>query len=604
MTESEIDILNQKAWETRYENHEKAMKYATEALKSATKSNYEKGIHFALLYKSIVEILMSKLENVLDNLLITFEYFEETNEKPGLVRSLYGLANLYKIFGDYNKALEYCTEGEKIALVVCPEELGEIYNEKGSVYIGLCDFEHAVEALEKSFENRHENDHKGRASTLNRLGWANVERASIEQNEKQKSSYFSLALNYYRQAIDLRKEINDVQGIPFSYFGLGNLYEVKGEYDKAEKTYLICQDFNNKNSKDTFCALKCDLALGKIDLINKKDTAYDYLIKSKKIADSMSSRYFQCEINKSLSEYYEDKKDYKKAYDHYKVYSRLRREILNTENQNKIKYQQIKIISEKNHELENKNRIIEESVKAAQYIQSAALPQEDELNDLVSDYFILFKPRDIVSGDFYWFKRFGNKIYLAASDCTGHGIPGAFTSMLGMAFLNEIIQDDIKSPNIILNELRSKIKNTLKQTGKEKELKDGMDLALCLLDFNRNTLEYAGAFNPLFLIRNKELIEYKADRMPIAIYPKETEFTNNVIELHKGDTFYIFSDGFPDQLRSEELKKYSTKKFKDFLVSIADMTMNKQKQALEKEHDEWRRNQWQTDDILIVGIRI
>ncbi len=604
MVNENIDELNHKAWNLRYENHEQALKIASEALERAEKKSYQKGKIYALLNKSIIEILLSKLDSVLNNLFDVKSYFENVNDKLGLTRSLYALADLYKVFGDYEKAMNYCSASEKLALADCQDELGEIYNIKGSIYIGLCDFEHAVEAFEKSLENRKENDLKGRASTLNRLGWANVERASISTNKNEKSGLFALALKHYREAIDLRKKVSDITGLPFSYFGLANLYEKKGDFKKAEETYLVCKDFNEKNSKDKFCDLKCNLALGKVILIQNKEGALDFLTKAKIIADSISTKYFQCEINKFFSEYYEKENNYELAHKYFKAYNKLKSEIINTENQNKAKYQQIKIISEKNSELEKKNKLIEESVKAAYSIQSAILPIEEEMKKVFSDFFILFKPRDIVSGDFYWFKQFNNKAIIAAADCTGHGIPGAFMCMLGAAFLNEIIQEDNLSPNKILNALRTKIKTSLKQTGKTGEEKGGMDMALCLIDVESGKVEYSGAYNPLIRIRNKELVEIKADRMPVAIYPREDDFKNNMIKVKKGDRLYIFSDGYHDQLGGERIKKYSGKKFKELLLEISEKTMKVQKELLEKEHLEWKRNQDQTDDILVIGMEI
>ena len=201
-------------------------------------------------------------------------------------------------------------------------------------------------------------------------------------------------------------------------------------------------------------------------------------------------------------------------------------------------------IEHQRDEISAKNKSITDSIEYASRIQTAILPSQEYAQEILPEHFILFRPRDIVSGDFYWITQKDNLLVVIAADCTGHGVPGAFMSMLGVSFLNEIVnRHEIRSANIILNNLRSDIKKTLGQEGKEGEAKDGMDIALCIVDTENMKMQFAGAYNPLYLFRNNELIETKADRMPIGIYIKEKDsFTNHEIDLQKDDVFYIFSD--------------------------------------------------------------
>ena len=246
------------------------------------------------------------------------------------------------------------------------------------------------------------------------------------------------------------------------------------------------------------------------------------------------------------------------------------------------------------------------SIMYAQRIQNAVLPPESIIEDNISDHFIFFKPRDIVSGDFYWMKQINGLTIITAADCTGHGVPGAFMSMLGMTLLNEIVRKkDITQANHVLDELRNEIKNSLRQTGKEGEAKDGMDLALCVIDHKSKTMQYAGAYNPLYLYRNNELMEIKADRMPIGIYVKDTnEFTNHEIKLKKGDTFYLFSDGYVDQFGGEKGMKFKTRAFKQLLLEIHQKPMQDQKETLENTFTRWKGKHEQIDDVLIIGIKM
>lgn len=257
-------------------------------------------------------------------------------------------------------------------------------------------------------------------------------------------------------------------------------------------------------------------------------------------------------------------------------------------------------------EIADKNRSITDSIEYASRIQKAILPSNEFAEEILPEHFILFRPRDIVSGDFYWMTKKDNLIVIIAADCTGHGVPGAFMSMLGVSFLNEIVnKHEVTLASVILNNLRKDIKKTLGQEGKEGEAKDGMDIALCIIDLEKMKMQYAGAYNPLYLFRNNELMEVKADRMPIGIWVKEKEsFTNNVIDLQKGDVFYIFSDGYQDQFGGEDGQKFKTKNYKKFLLEIHQKPMKEQREILDKRIDEWRGKWEQIDDIIIVGVRV
>ena len=210
-------------------------------------------------------------------------------------------------------------------------------------------------------------------------------------------------------------------------------------------------------------------------------------------------------------------------------------------------------ISEQKDEIERQQKELSESMEYDRSIQSALLPDMRHFTKAFPDSFVLFKPRDIVSGDFYWFSRKGNHVAIAAADCTGHGVPGAFVSILGMSFLNEIVSKCIPNANTILNRLRENVMKALHQTGDIGEHKDGMDIALCVIDLDEMEMQFAGAFNPLYLIRRGELIETRGDKMPIGINAVvEKSFAMHSFKLEKNDMIYIFSDGYPDQVLPSE----------------------------------------------------
>ncbi|MCK5170796.1 MAG: SpoIIE family protein phosphatase, partial [Bacteroidales bacterium] len=236
---------------------------------------------------------------------------------------------------------------------------------------------------------------------------------------------------------------------------------------------------------------------------------------------------------------------------------------------------------------------------------TAVLPPEVPFDDT----FIFFRPKDIVSGDFYWIETIDNKEMIAAVDCTGHGVPGAFLSLLGHGMLTKIVREyGILEPAKILDQLDIEIINALHQKDVEGDLvvNDGMDLALICYNKDTQILEYAGGYNPLIMIRNGELEEIKADRFPIGMSSahEAKKFTNQEIKVEKGDAFYIFSDGYADQFGGEDNKKFKTGKLKNLLVSIQNKSMEEQKTILNQTLEEWRGEYEQIDDILLIGVRI
>ncbi len=263
-------------------------------------------------------------------------------------------------------------------------------------------------------------------------------------------------------------------------------------------------------------------------------------------------------------------------------------------------------VKERTAELEAQKEEITSSIEYAGKIQAALLPSEDQFRKWFSDYLLIYKPRNIVSGDFYWIAEDENNIYFTVADCTGHGVPGAFMSALGISMLNEIITNNkgLQS-NTLLNILRNKIIDSLHQTGKMGEATDGMDISFCILDRKKKKLQYSGAYNSLIIISDGVLREYKADKMPIGIYiGTESPFTNQIIDVKQGDIVYLFSDGITDQFGGPEGKKYKKSVFRKLLTTIHNLPLKDQKELIEKEYLTWKGNLEQVDDITVLGIKI
>ena len=252
------------------------------------------------------------------------------------------------------------------------------------------------------------------------------------------------------------------------------------------------------------------------------------------------------------------------------------------------------------------NEEIKSSINYASRIQGALLTPVETINEIFNDYFILFLPRDIVSGDFYWLTQVGNRKICVIADCTGHGVPGGFMSMLGIGFLTQIVaKDQNLTASQILDQLRDMIIGTLHQTGKVGESKDGMDLALYVVDTDTGNLEFAGANNPLVMIRDNEIIQVKGDKMPIGIHMRcDTPFTNNVMEYKKGDVLYTFSDGYPDQFGGPDQRKFMIKNLKDLLLEIHQKPMEEQREILHQRLNDWQGDTPRIDDVVLMGLRL
>ena len=267
---------------------------------------------------------------------------------------------------------------------------------------------------------------------------------------------------------------------------------------------------------------------------------------------------------------------------------------------------QKKIVEEKSNMVLEKNKEILDSIHYAKHIQYAMLTSDSYLKKILPEHFVLYKPKDIVSGDFYWCAKHLDKIFLAVADCTGHGVPGAFMSLLGISFLNEIvIEKNISSPEKILNQLREEIINALNPEDAAEESMDGMDMVLCSYDFENMQLDFAAANNSLYLVRGGQLLEFKSDKFPVGKFQDEqTSFTLQTVTLQKNDCIYTFTDGFADQFGGPMGKKYKYKQFKEQLLKNHFQPFENQKKLTDLEIENWKGNLDQVDDILIIGLKI
>jgi serine phosphatase RsbU (regulator of sigma subunit) len=282
------------------------------------------------------------------------------------------------------------------------------------------------------------------------------------------------------------------------------------------------------------------------------------------------------------------------------VSDHIARAIANVRAEEKIRKQHLLVLEQQ--------KAITDSIRYARRIQRAVLPSPAYLDHILPDYFTIYKPKDIISGDFYWVRQINKFIIIIVADATGHGVPGALMSMLGVTLLNEQFRTfGIRPPGVILGHLRSKVKEILAQEGSVNDQKDGMDMAIAIIDKEKKELQFAGADRPLFLIRKKENYELsvlKGDMQPIGVHWEETPFTDHLIKIRKKDTLYLFTDGFTDQYGGEKRKKFKTRNFKKLLLSVQGESMENQKKLIEKAFEKWRGSHEQIDDVCVFGARL
>jgi len=603
-----IDSLNKDARSLRYIDLNASMENAEKALNLAKHLQYLKGQAYANLNLAAGHFLCSENQDALELGRKAMEYFNTHTLEPGYVDTLTYIGNIYESFGDYETALEHCQKAYRVAKDNdYTVGLGEVQSVLGLIYSRLSDHDRALKAFEDGLRIREEQgDQLAMASSLNRI-------ARTYTLKKQ----YKEALTFYNKSLRIREELNQIEAIAWTYLGLASTYEDMGSLDEARGFYQkILGDTEGR--LDNRCKLQAMLGMGRtLYKMNQGKEALDFFEGSQKMAEKLEANPLLVEAHYALADYFESNGDFEKALIHYKNYRRIHEDVLNDDTRNRLKNQQITFAVEKsekekeifqlrNVELKSAYNEITESIDYASRIQVAMLPQNETLVTLFPEHFVLFLPKNIVSGDFYWSAKIGLKIVFAVADCTGHGVPGALMSMLGISFMNEIVVERRHTnPGEILDILRREVIRALRQTGSEDEQHDGIDMALCSYDTKSRILEYAGAFNPLYLIRNGSMEVYKADRMPVCYYHGiEDPFKTISVQLEKGDQLYLFSDGYVDQFGGSDRKKFKSRAFQELLVQYHQEKMEKQKELLHNQFLKWKGDVDQYDDVVLVGIRI
>jgi tetratricopeptide (TPR) repeat protein len=570
---------------------------------------------------------------------------EDLGNKNGIANHLGNIGLVYWNQGDFKKALSYYFKALKLDEEINDKKgiavnLGNI----GIVYVEQKNYPEALDYYLKALKIDEElGNRNGIARHLGNIGLVYKDQAyamDLKQpnSGKVSDSLFIKALDYYLKALKMDEELENKKEIAGITDNMGELYIEMGSKSslsplKKAESYLKAEKYLQKS-------LSISQEIGALNIISlsnlnlsvlyaqtgKDKQALEHYKQAMIIKDTLFNKDKEKEITRKEMNFEFEKKEANTKAQQEKKYAVARaeskkqkivmlfiagglllvlvfsgfvfRSLRFTRKQNIIIEDQKKIVEEKNKD-------IIDSINYAKRIQNALFREEEHVSAHLPEHFILFKPKDIVSGDFYWGLEKQNQFYIAAVDCTGHGVPGAFMSMLGVAFLNEITaKSQLLSPAEILEQLRDKIVKELRQSGKQQETRDGMDISLMRLNLETKELQWAGANNSIYIIKNKELSEIKPNKQPIGYHSEMQPFTNHRMQLESGVVFYLFTDGYADQFGGEKGKKFKYSKLKELLISMADKPMFEQKKILNTNFESWKGTLDQVDDVCVIGIRV
>jgi len=664
---NKVKTLNQLALQYFSFDPAKATEINNGAMKLATVLNDKKGL-------SNIYFVFGNIQNVKGSPDSMIYYHEKALElrrqihwKKGIASSTGNIGQGYLLKGDLQNALKYFLESAKLGEEIKDSSVcAGAYNNLGLVYKGTSDFGKALEYFNKAFVIKKKKlnpnnplDIKSLANTIMNIG---IVYDLTHQD--------LMAKRYYEDALRKFTEIDFLPGQALCYNNLGAAYYDLKDYESALKSNLKSLEIKESlGDKVGIASSYINIGADYFAMKNVKKSK-EFHFKALELINELDLKEEAVIVLEAISKDFEAEGDLKNALLYYKKFEANKDTLLNVEKSEQMTEMETKYdtekkdkeilhqnaqlrekdleakqketqrnafivgfilvigmtffilkgykqkkrslleLSEKNKIIEEKNKDITDSINYAKRIQGVVLPAPDANSTMFEDSFILYQPKDVISGDFYWYSQKNGRKIITAADCTGHGVPGALMSMIGITFLNEVVNvHGIIRPSEILSELRFKVIESLKQKGEAGENKDGMDMSLLSFNADNSVVEYAGANNPLWICRKKEsgfeLEQINADKRPVGYFMgKSLPFTNNEIALSKGDSLYIFSDGFADQFGGPKGKKFKYSQLKELIVSIQEKSMAEQKQILENAFNGWKGSQEQVDDVCIIGIRV
>jgi serine phosphatase RsbU (regulator of sigma subunit)/uncharacterized protein HemY len=648
-------------------DYDGAISFYNKALVAERDVGNQKGVGNALSNLGLVYHITGDYTKAIDHHKKSLEIRKSIGDKTGIASSLGNLGIIYQDHAEYDLAIDYHMQCLKINEELDNKQgVANCYGNIGVIYDEIKDYDKAIEYINSSLEIFKEIDNKQGASTaLNSIGNVYREQKKMENARNyyldsyeirkeigdKKGMATSLdnigivyreewenkkALEYFNQALLIRQEIGDKKGESYSLTHIGNVYAIENNYSQAihytSKAYDIAEELGvpaltktvSKSLYNDYKAVnQYKLALEMYEVFiaardsllsesNKKAVIrqeFKYVYEKKAEEDSLTNIIQQnlkdAEILAERTE-----KEHHQVQSYYLfaglglalifggfIYNRFKV----TDKQKLIIEEQKRIVDKSYDELEIKNTEILDSIIYAKRIQSAIMPTDSFVEEHLKDSFVLYKPKDVVAGDFYWIEKKDNKILFAAADCTGHGVPGALVSVVCNNALNRSVREyGLSDPDKILNKVRDIVVAEFEKS--DEDVNDGMDIALCSID--GMDLKYAGAFNPLWVVREGELIVIKADKFSIGQFDADKNFTCHSMELKKNDVVYLFSDGYVDQFGGENGKKFKTRAFMELVKKHSKKSMKEQYAIFNEVFESWKGDLDQIDDVCVIGVRV
>ena len=565
---------------------------------------------------------------------------------------------IYYGFGDYERTLEYFYKVLSIYETMGDSsKLAKVYNNVGLILIDLGRVKETLDYYNKSLKIKQSlGDRVGVANTMSNIGLV------YDQLGKLDTAHL-----YYKRALKIDEELKETVGVFKDLSNMGDNYVLREIYDSAKYCYQRAISIMDRVD-DPYYKTELIIQIAKLNRIQKEfDRSLEKYGMALEMAKGMSASNLIKSCYEGLSNVHKELGNYKESLEYFEKYVAIQDEIFSEEQAQKLaqiesSYQiqqrenkiellnkeaelkdlkisntqmviywlagimvlivsiiilQIRksnfktkannLLKAQNDEIIEKNRNIMDSIICAKNIQQAILPEDEKLNSVFQDAFIMAKARDIVSGDFYWFAEKEDKVLIAAVDCTGHGVPAAFLNVMGNSLLNQIVYEaNVISPSEVLSELNKRVLMSLKSNTISSQVDDGMDIGICMLDRKTNKLSFAGAKRPLYFISNDELKVVKGDYYPVggALFEKDRVYHEHEVQLQKDDIVYLFTDGIVDQFGGEENKKFMYSRFKNLLKKVSKKPLREQRDEIEMELVHWQGANEQTDDMLLIGLKV